>query len=191
MTLLDFTGLASNRSIKKLFLLAAVTVVIIVALPIGVVLALSNLPLLASFSPANGGPLNDQTIYTGSLIPGDGYDYGYCTYWVALRRIQIGDPIPNDWGDAINWNTHAMADGYIVNHTPAYGAIFQWPLAPGGEGHVAFVESVDSSTGDWTVSEMNAAGWDVVDKRTYPSEAANDYNFIHDKIPGSSNFPTL
>jgi len=152
--------------------------VVIVALPVGAVLALSNLPLLAtssSSSPTSG------SIYNQPANPSDTYDYGYCTYWAALRRIQIGDPIPNTWGNAITWAVDATLDGYVVNHTPSFGAIFQWPQAPGGLGHVAFVENVNPSTGAWTISEMNAVGWDVVNEKTYPAAAAINYNFIHDK----------
>jgi surface antigen len=167
-------------SMKKVAVLVIATLVVLIALPIGAVFALTNLPLLA-VEDVLGGSAENQTVYDGSVTPGDGYEYGYCTYWAALRRIQIGDPIPNNWGNAITWNVNAILDGYVVNHTPSFGAIFQWPSAPGGEGHVAFVESVDPTTGAWTISEMNAVGWDVVDNKTYPASAAQDYNFIHDK----------
>jgi len=171
--------LLTRTSTKRIILLVAATLVVIVALPIGAVLALTNLPLLA-LEDALGGFATNQTVYTGPLTAGDSYEYGYCTYWASLRRIQINDPIPNNWGNAITWNVNAELDGYVVDHTPSFGAIFQWPAAPGGEGHVAFVESVDPATGAWTVSEMNAVGWDVIDDRTYPASAAVDYNFIHD-----------
>jgi len=176
--------LLKSTSSKKLLLLVISTLVVIIALPIGAVFALTNLPLLAvedAFGAFSGG----QTVYTAPVNPQDTYDYGYCTYWAALRRLQIGDPIPNGWGDAIYWNINAIIAGYTVDHTPSYGAIFQWPLAPGGEGHVAFVESVNPTTGAWTISEMNAVGWDVVDDKTYPAAAAIDYNFIHDKTPSA------
>jgi surface antigen len=51
--------------------------------------------------------------------------------------------------------------------------------ADAGElGHVAIVESV-SLDGDWTIFEMNAKGWDIIDSRTLTALQANDYNFIH------------
>lgn len=169
----------SDTSAKKLALLVIITMCVIVSLPVGAVLALSNLSLLsanAKSSTTTGGTAYDQP-----AVASDGYDYGYCTYWAALRRIQISDPIPNNWGNAISWAPNAVLDGYKVDHTPSFGAIFQWPTAPGGLGHVAFVESVNADTGAWTISEMNAAGWDVVDNKTYPASAAASYNFIHDK----------
>jgi surface antigen len=115
---------------------------------------------------------------TGPVFGGDGYAFGYCTYWAAMRRAQIGDPVPNNWGNASTWADGAEAMGLLVNHTPSYGAIMQTSGGYGGEGHVAFVESVNSD-GSWTISEMNYAGWDVVDNRTLPASDASLYNFIH------------
>src|ERR1019366_9327644 len=105
---------------------------------------------------------------------GDGYAFGNCTYWAAMRRAQIGEPIPNNWGNAITWATNAALDGYVVDHTPSYGAVWQWPQAPGGLGHVAFVEQVYPD-GSYEISEMNAAGFDEVDNRTYPASSDQDY----------------
>lgn len=170
-------------SMKRLVYVVLASLILITALPAGAVLAFTNIALLSS---GDGGPPTGQNIYTEPATFGDTYDYGYCTYWAALRRIQIGDPIPNNWGNAITWNINAELAGYVVNHTPSFGAIFQWPQAPGGEGHVAFVESVNPKTGSWTISEMNAVGWDVVDERTYPKAAALFYNFIHNRHSGSA-----
>lgn len=65
------------------------------------------------------------------------------------------------------------------NELSDFGAIMQDSLAPGGLGHVAFVESVDVSNGDWTISEMNRVGWDEIDTRTLSATDALAYNFIH------------
>jgi surface antigen len=50
-----------------------------------------------------------------------------------------------------------------------------------GLGHVAYVTNVDPTTGDWTISEMNVQGLDIVDLKTYPLSAAAGFSFIHDK----------
>lgn len=165
-------------SLKKMTMLVIATMIVILALPVGAVLALSNLPLSGFI---DSGSTNNGLIYDEPITPGDAYDYGYCTYWAALRRIQVGHQIPNNWGDAITWGIRATLAGYRVDHTPEVGSVFQWPEAPGGLGHVAYVEKVDPDTGAWTISEMNAVGWDVVDERTYPASQAKFYNFIHDK----------
>lgn len=175
----------NTSSMKRIAIVVCATLVLIVSMPIGAVLAFTNIPLLGWVAPlADAATATGGTIYNDPITAGNNYDYGFCTYWAALRRIQTHDPIPNDWGDAITWNIRAMLAGYVVDQTPSPGAIFQWPDAPGGLGHVAYVESVDPTTGAWTISEMNAAGWDVVDNRTYPAAAAHHYNFIHDKAKG-------
>ena len=122
----------------------------------------TTLPPLPNTLPAN-------------FYGGDQYDYGNCTYWVSLRRMQIGEPIPNTWGDAYNWADAATYYGYIVNHIPTPGAIMQ---TPAGSGHVAFVENVEPN-GTWHISEMNAIGFDEVDYRSLPGPAAAGYDFIH------------
>src|SRR5579862_2544784 len=66
-------------------------------------------------------------IVAAALVPatipytGDDYAYGNCTFWAALRRAQIGRPIPNTWGDAVNWASNARAEGFPVDQTPAPG----------------------------------------------------------------------
>lgn len=103
------------------------------------------------------------------------YAYGNCTYWAAARRAQLGMPIPNTWGDAMYWAGNAAAQGYQVDRHPTVGSIMQ---TSAGVGHVAIVERVDTS-GAWTISEMNAIGFNQVDYRTLPASAAANYNFIH------------
>jgi surface antigen len=95
-----------------------------------------------------------------------------------MRRSQIGEPIPNNWGNAATWANRAAAAGYIVDHTPSYGVIMQISNVDHGLGHVAFVESVGPD-GTWHISDMNVLGLDVVDYKAMPAAAASDYNFIH------------
>jgi len=169
-----FTALTSTKKHTYTYIVLGV-IFGVVALPIIALVSVTNLAALGSSG-------SNTSLYTDPAVAGDSYDYGYCTYWVALRRIQTNDLIPNDWGNAISWASQAKLAGYLVDQIPSYGAIMQDPNAPGGEGHVAFVESVDLATGSWTISEMNAVGWDEVDERTFSALAALKYNFIHDKI---------
>lgn len=94
------------------------------------------LPLAAPVAPA--APANDVARF----------DAGYCTAWVAQRRI-----VP--WnGNAIEWYANAQALGFAVGTVPVPGAILVRQSATwGGYGHVAYVESVRGSS--FTVSEMN------------------------------------
>lgn len=117
--------------------------------------------------------------YSGNAASvGNRYDYGYCTWYVYNRRDQIGRPIGSFWGNASTWASYARGSGYLVNNTPAVGAVLQDSYSAGGYGHVAVVESIDAD-GNITVSEMNYAGWNVKSTRTLSAGEASRYNFIH------------
>ncbi|MHB8571928.1 MAG: COG3942 and LysM peptidoglycan-binding domain-containing protein [Candidatus Dormibacteria bacterium] len=90
------------------------------------------------------------------------FPWGYCTWYVATRRF-----VP--WsGDAWEWYGNAQAMGYATGHRPEPGAIMVSWESP--IGHVAYVESVHSD-GSFTISEMNYAGFGMVDYRTvYPGQ---------------------
>jgi surface antigen len=105
------------------------------------------------------------TRYSGT---GNGYAFGYCTYYVATRRS-----IPSNWGNANAWYYNAQAAGFSVGSVPVPGAI-AWTGA-GYYGHVAYVESV--SGGNVTVSEMNFnGGWDRV---TWRTTSASSFRYIY------------
>lgn len=157
---------------KKITLIAFLVIMLLIGMPIVALLSYTNIGALASAA---------VSLFSSPADSADAYEYGQCTYWAALRRIQINEAIPNTWGNAITWASRAKADGYVVDHIPSYGAIMQDPNAPGGLGHVAFVESVNPLSGAWTISEMNRVGWDEVDTRIMPASAAQSYNFIHNQ----------
>lgn len=117
--------------------------------------------------------------YTGNAASvGNRYDYGYCTWYAYNRRDQIGRPIGSFWGNASTWASYARGSGYLVNNTPAVGAVMQDSYSAGGYGHVAVVESVNAD-GSIFISEMNYAGWNVKSTRTLSAGEASRYNFIH------------
>jgi surface antigen len=103
---------------------------------------------------------------------GNHFAYGYCTWYVANRRN-----IP--WmGNAIDWWPNARPYGYAEGGLPAVGAVMVTRESP--IGHVAYVESVNGD-GSWTVSEMNYAGWNVVDRRTIHPGGVPLVGFIYGK----------
>lgn len=105
---------------------------------------------------------------THYAFSGNGYAYGYCTYYVASRRA-----VPSNWGNANQWYYNAQASGFSVGSSPVPGAI-AWTGA-GYYGHVAYVESVSGSM--VTVSEMNYnGGWNRVSSRTVP---ASSFRYIY------------
>lgn len=149
---------------------------------IGVVLVviavLLFMPAVAVLGMTSVGGLGDPgtSLYTGNASTTNTYDYGYCTFWAAMRREEVGKPIPNNWGDAHTWDDGAKLAGYTVDHTPGQHAIMQ--TDKGDLGHVAFVEEVGPD-GSWKVSEMNVKGWDILSDRTFKPQQAKEYNFIH------------
>jgi surface antigen len=110
-----------------------------------------------------------------TVFGGNGYAYGYCTWYAFNRRAELGRPIGSNWGNAVTWASYAAAGGFRVNKTPAPGAIIQ---NGGGYGHVGIVEAVNAD-GSLTVSDMNYRGWNVISTRTVPASQIGAYNYIH------------
>ena len=87
---------------------------------------------------------------------------GQCTSWVAYRLNQRrGIAFTNQyggqgrWGDAVRWGPKAKKLGIKVNTTPTVGAIAWYSATkPAPDGHVAYVEKVNSPT-SFVMSEMN------------------------------------
>lgn len=162
-----FFLLRPMRSMKKQIFVVLAVLAVIFALPLVAIGSLTNVSALAD------GALK---LFTGNASTNNTYEYGFCTFWAAQRREEIGRAIPNNWGDAHSWDEGASLAEYLVDHTPVVGAIMQ--SNAGGLGHVAFVEKVNPD-GTWEVSEMNVKGWDILSSRTFTAAQAQDYNFIH------------
>lgn len=83
----------------------------------------------------------------------NGYDYGYCTWYVA-NRVSV----PANWGNANRWDSGARVSGWTLSKVPKAGAIGQSDA--GGLGHVAYVEEVSADGSMIRYSDMNGlAGW--------------------------------
>ena len=107
---------------------------------------------------------------------GNKYAFGNCTWYAYERRLQLGRSVGSYWGNAATWAGYARAAGYLVNNTPAVGAVMQ---NGGGYGHVAIVESVNGD-GSITISEMNYAGnFNRVTSRTVSAGTAAGFTYIH------------
>lgn len=114
----------------------------------------------------------------GAAVYGaNGYDYGYCTWYAANRRAQIGRPIPSNLGNASTWKVLSQRAGLGVGNTPQAGAVI-WTPPRDYYGHVGFVESVNAD-GSVNVSEMNVAGWGVVSRKTLSPAQAAGYSYIY------------
>lgn len=118
----------------------------------------------------------------------NGYDYGWCTWYAANRRQDIGRPIPANLGDAYTWVFRARMAGLGVGATPRVGSII-WSNTY-YPGHVGFVEEVLPNGSAW-VSDMNssgqvsrdnsapAGGWGQVSWKLITPSEFNRYQFIH------------
>jgi len=168
------------RSFKKELISILAVFFVMLTLPMVAFGASTNVKALVGSDDGGSNDDGNVQLYTDTAQAGDLYDYGNCTYWASLRRIQVGKPIPNTWGNAATWAVRAMLGGWVVDHTPTKYSIMQTPNSAGGLGHVAFVESVDPD-GTWHISEMNVVGFDEIDKKAMPASAAARYSFIHDK----------
>ena len=78
----------------------------------------------------------------------NGYDYGYCTWYVANKL-----PVPSNWGNANTWDNLAPASGWTVSTVPRAGAVAQTDR--GYDGHVAYVEAVSDDGTMIKYSDMN------------------------------------
>lgn len=123
-------------------------------------------------SYSQGFAFGGQAIYGGN-----GYDYGWCTWHAANRRMQIGRPIPTNLGNAISWLSAARAAGLATGSEPRDGAVL-YQTNIGGLGHVAFVEHVNAD-GTVLVSDMNYPIWGKVTYRTVSPSEASSYRYIY------------
>lgn len=90
---------------------------------------------------------------SGPMYGYNGYDYGYCTWYVA-NRISV----PGNWGNANTWAFYARQSGWTVSKAPQPGSIGQ--NLSGYYGHVAVVEAVSADGSMIKYSDMNGLrGW--------------------------------
>ena len=108
---------------------------------------------------------------------GNGYDYGYCTWYVANKRAGDGKPIPSNLGHASTWKIRAQAAGYSIGSVPVAGAI-AWKVPHDYYGHVAYVESVNDD-GTFVISEMNVVGWNRISTQVVTPAQLGSYSFIY------------
>jgi len=139
---------------------------------------------LGGFRPGEVILIPNGTIISAVYVPTvpifsagfNGYDFGWCTWYVANRRAELGRPVPSNLGDARTWYIVAQREGLATGLTPAQGAV---AVNQYGD-HVSVVEVVNPDGSFW-VSEMNShgqrsitdstpwGGWNVRDYKLYTS----------------------
>lgn len=99
---------------------------------------------------------------------GNMYAPGNCTWYVKSRRHDIG----SFWGNANQWISSAVSEGYKTGSIPQVGAI--GVNFDGYFGHVVYVEGV---SGDKvSISEMNYNGLGVISSRITNS---SEFQYIY------------
>ena len=120
--------------------------------------------------------------YIGNFTPrfgGNGYAAGFCTWWAAERRAQLGHPVPSNLGNAITWLAAAQAIGMETGTEPRAGAVVWYRFPATSAGHVTIVESVNAD-GSINISGMNDRdGWGRVSYYTIPASDMDNYRFIY------------
>lgn len=173
------TGILMNSPMKRYIAVAFATMVMVIALPVIAVFSMGSGVVNFLNAVPSAEAAASKGFYMGGPVPGDTYAWGNCTYWAFAERLWANDPIPTTWGNANTWDNNAIADNYVVNHTPSVGAVYQTDA--GLLGHVAYVSALDGKNGDWTITEMNNEGLNIVNTRTFAASSAVYYTFIHDK----------
>ena len=104
---------------------------------------------------------------------GGPYGRGQCTQWAWYNRQDL----PSNLGNANSWGVRAAAAGYLVDHNPAQGAVFQ--SSSGWYGHVGYVEAVNPD-GSIVATEMNYNYQPFrAIRSTIPASAAASLWYIH------------
>lgn len=104
---------------------------------------------------------------------GNGYDYGYCTWYVASRIA-----VPTNWGNANTWDNYAALSGWKVSSVPVVGAIAQ--TDGGWLGHVGIVTDVSTDGTMIKYADMNGiAGWGRVGYSDWVSASRYAHYIYH------------
>ncbi|MBQ3310060.1 LysM peptidoglycan-binding domain-containing protein [Candidatus Saccharibacteria bacterium] len=107
--------------------------------------------------------------------------YGWCTYYAWGQRSKMGGNyvLPGGLGNANTWD-NVLSGSYLVNRSPAPGAVFQTDT--GYYGHVGIVDSVNAD-GTITISDMNGiSGWGRVGTKTIGQDEWGRYKYIHGRL---------
>ena len=114
--------------------------------------------------------------WTSGYVPiygGNGYAYGWCTWYVA-SRIKM----PSNWGNANTWDNYSARSGWTVSTVPVVGAIAQTDAR--GLGHVGIVEAVSEDGTMIKYSDMNGiSGWGRVGYSGWVPVHSNFQRFIY------------
>jgi N-acetylmuramoyl-L-alanine amidase len=123
------------------------------------------------------GSYSSSSVGVGSFTAsygGNGYAYGFCTWYVANRVA-----MPSNWGNANTWDNYARLSGWTVSSIPRAGAIAQTD-SMSYLGHVAYVEAVSPDGSQIKYSDMNGiSGWGRVGYSGWVSASMFQHYIYH------------
>ncbi len=114
---------------------------------------------------------------------GNAYEFSQCTWWVYVRRHQLGLPVGSHMGNGNMWADSARELGYWVDHTARHvGDIMVFRAGQAGSdpvyGHVAIVEKINPD-GSIETSESGASLHGRTYSRKFDAKQISQYQFIH------------
>ncbi|WEV74457.1 CHAP domain-containing protein [Bifidobacterium sp. ESL0798] len=114
---------------------------------------------------------------------GNNYEFSQCTWWVYVRRHQLGLPVGSQMGNGAQWADSARALGYWVDRSARHvGDIMVF--APGQDGsnptcgHVAIIEQINPD-GSVVTSECGAAYQGKTFSKIYTADQVAAHQIIH------------
>ncbi|WEV68959.1 CHAP domain-containing protein [Bifidobacterium sp. ESL0775] len=114
---------------------------------------------------------------------GNGYAFSQCTWWVYVRRHQLGLPAGSQMGNGGQWAASARALGYWVDNTARHAGDIM-VFAPGQDGssptcgHVAIIEQVNPD-GSVVTSECGVTFQGKTFSRTFTAAQVAAHQVIH------------
>ena len=131
----------------------------------------------ASYLPSGFNPDHE----TGDT--GNAYAFSQCTWWVYLRRQQLGLPVGSHMGNGAVWADSARELGYWVDRTARHvGDILVFSAGQYGSsavyGHVAVIEKINAD-GSVETSESGAVHQGKTISRTFTAAQVATLQVIH------------
>lgn len=114
---------------------------------------------------------------------GNAYEFSQCTWWVYVRRHQLGLPAGSHMGNGNMWGNSARALGYWVDHQARHvGDIMVFAAGQDGAdaayGHVAIIEKINPD-GSVETSESGSVMNGKTYSRSYSAQQVSQHDIIH------------
>ncbi|MDF7663508.1 CHAP domain-containing protein [Bifidobacterium sp. ESL0763] len=144
----------------------------------------ANNPKVADLMDQDAGLLPagfDPNHATGDV--GNAYEFSQCTWWVYVRRHQLGLPVGSHMGNGNMWASSARSLGYWVDNSARHvGDIMVFAAGQDGTdttcGHVAIIEKINPD-GSVETSECGSVMNGKTYSKTYSAAQVAQHDIIH------------